>query len=58
MDNSIFMHLYQNALKTYKIEHLDCAFLQEFSKAIYASGYTSGYYDGLDSSFFNDTGTC
>lgn len=57
MDSDIFDHLYENALKTYKIEHLNCTFLKEFSKAMYTSGYSNGFYEGLDSNTFNDSGT-
>lgn len=56
IEERLFEELYKNALQTYKIKHLDCTFLREFSKAMYKTGYSSGFYDGVDNAIFNDTG--
>lgn len=48
MDDIIFGHLYENALKTYKIEHLNCEFLKEFAKAMYAFGYRDRCFEEND----------
>ena len=52
----LFEELYKNALKTFKISHLDCTFLKEFSKGMYMTGYNSGYQDGSSQDIFNETG--
>lgn len=48
MDDIIFTLLYENALKTYKIEHLNCEFLKDFAKAMYAFGRTDGFYENIE----------
>lgn len=48
MDDVIFTTLYENALKTYKIEHLKCELLKEFAKAMYTFGYRDRYFEEND----------